>query len=117
MLDIPAHHNGMVFAHISCQKEEFFQFFLVGTHIHGCTGQHIRRSHQYREAHPADEFIDIVHTCERTPFRLVDAIARQHRREFGTVFGMVDILRRGAEYGKMLLIEPYGKVVRNLSAC
>ena len=115
VFDKLAYHHRVVFAHIGCQTQKFLKLFLVGAYVHGSTGEHVGRSHENREANFVDKLVDVVHGGKGTPRRLVDAVAREHRRELCSVFGVIDILCRCAEYGHVLCIETHGKVVGYLS--
>ena len=73
ILNEPTHHHGMVLTDIRSQFQEPLQLLAVGAHVHGSTREHIRRAHQYGEAHLFDELIDIVHdTIDVRLHQLVD---------------------------------------------
>ena len=112
-----ADNNRMFLADVGSQLEETLQLVLVGTYVHGCTAEHVGRTHQYREPDFLDKLVDVIHRCECSPCWLVNPNAVTHGRELVAVFGIVDALGRGAEDGHTLVVKTHGQVVRNLSTC
>ena len=57
----------------------------------------------------------VVHRGQRAPLRLVYAVASKHRRELGTVLGVVNVFCRRTEDWHILRIKAHGKIIGDLS--
>ena len=116
MFDEFGHHHRVLFRHVGRQGQKVFEFFAVRHDVHRGAGEHVARPDQHREAHFVDETVDVVHRGQFPPSRLVDADPVEHRRKFVAVFGVVDVFGRSAEDRDVLILQPQGQVVRDLSA-
>ena len=112
-----AHHHRVLLADVGSQLEETFQLFLVGADVHGCTAEHVRRTHQDWETDFLNEGVDIVHRGEGCPCWLIHTDAVAHGGELVAVFGIVNAFGRSAENGDTFAVETHGKVVGDLSTC
>ena len=117
MFDELRYNNRMVFADVGSQLKESCQFISVRAYIHCSTTQYIRRAHQHWEAYPIDKIVNVFHTCQRTPFWLVDTIFREHLWEFRTILCSINILCLCTQNRNLLFIEVHRQVIGNLSAC
>ena len=115
VLDELADHHGVILTDVSSQFQEALQLFAVGTDIHGCSGKHIARTDQNREADAVNKLIDVIHRRQCAPLWLVDAIAGKHLRELRTILCIVNVFSCCTEDVDILSIEIHGQVVRNLT--
>ena len=84
------YHHRIFLRYLSSHLQEVFQFFFIVAYVHRSTGEHVRRTHQYRIAHLLYKAFHIFQAGEFLPSRLVDAQLVEHGRELVTVFGTVD---------------------------
>ena len=117
MLYETADHHGMLLGDVGRKGEETVQLVVIAAHVHGRTGQYIRWAHQHREAHPADEGMDVLHGGERAPFWLVHTYAVQHGRELVPVLGIVYGFGTRTQDTHSLLGKAKGMIVGNLAPC
>ena len=61
VFDKLAYYHRMFLRYISCQFQETFQFFLVGTNIHRSSRKHIRRTNKYGETYLFNELLNVIH--------------------------------------------------------
>ena len=94
-----------------------FHFLLVGNHVHSCPRKHVRRTNQHRETNFVNKFKNIVHACQFSPTRLVNAKFVAHFGEFISIFRAVNVEWRRSQNRHILVVKPHCQVVRNLTAC
>ena len=70
--------NRIFFGYFCSQSQEFDHLFFVVTNIHGSTGKYIGRTNQDRESYLFDETVDLFHTRQFCPCRLVDIQCIEH---------------------------------------
>ena len=68
----------VIFADIGCKLEEAAELILIRADVHGCTREDVTWTDKNRESYTVDELVDVVHTCQGIPFRLIDVVAGEH---------------------------------------
>ena len=112
-----AHDNRIFLADLACHLKEACQLFIRVANVHSSTRKDIRRTHQNGITHFVDELLHVLHACQGTPSRLVNAKLIEHGGELAAVLGTVNADGRCTENGHALSVELHREVVWYLSTC